>query len=391
MNPIIWIRFSGEGTTIWLPAAGLGDQIVVDPNASAELTADFMDVVEGIEVAVLPATARPGRASASELAKKQRNISVSEFFAKNRHLLGFDNPSKALLTTIKEAVDNSLDACEEAEILPDLLVQIRMISENRYRIASPDGERLALPIDTEGGYDIAVANLDSGDTTVVIAGPEDELARQWSPDGNCLLYVYGVPLDGGRDYVYRLGILDLATGAHWALSEVALRSAKEGWGVWSPDGTRIAFAGIVEGQERVFVVNVAGKGLVVLSGCFTASGAGLVDEMPDSDDWVSLTRAFIYAGAPSVVATLWPVNDRATAELVIEFYGQLKYSWEDYFSLTFGNLARLQCLLLALLDYESGLLCLLLSDLFLLDCGGIFRRELNVAQDEIFQEQSILV
>ena len=54
------------------------------------------------------------------MAQKQREISVCEFFTKNRHLLGFDNPSKALLTTVKEAVDNSLDACEEAGILPDM-------------------------------------------------------------------------------------------------------------------------------------------------------------------------------------------------------------------------------------------------------------------------------
>lgn len=46
--------------------------------------------------------------SAQELAKLQREISVAEFFTKNRHLLGFDNPKKALLTAIKEAVDNSL-------------------------------------------------------------------------------------------------------------------------------------------------------------------------------------------------------------------------------------------------------------------------------------------
>ncbi|MFT3915295.1 MAG: DNA topoisomerase VI subunit B [Anaeromyxobacteraceae bacterium] len=50
---------------------------------------------------------------------------MSEFFTKNRHLLGFDNPSKALLTTIKEAVDNSLDACEEAGILPELTIEVR--------------------------------------------------------------------------------------------------------------------------------------------------------------------------------------------------------------------------------------------------------------------------
>ena len=57
-----------------------------------------------------------GRRTADELAKKQRSISIAEFFEKNRHLLGFDNPRKSLLTTIKEAVDNALDACEEARI-----------------------------------------------------------------------------------------------------------------------------------------------------------------------------------------------------------------------------------------------------------------------------------
>ncbi len=64
------------------------------------------------------------RATAESMAAGQRDISVSEFFAKNRHLLGFDNPRKALLTTVKEAVDNSLDACEEAGILPEIWVHI---------------------------------------------------------------------------------------------------------------------------------------------------------------------------------------------------------------------------------------------------------------------------
>jgi DNA topoisomerase-6 subunit B len=79
-------------------------------------------------------------ATAESMAKKQREISVSEFFTKNRHLLGFDSPRKALLTAVKEAVDNSLDACEEARILPDLQVAIRAIPghENRYTIAVED-------------------------------------------------------------------------------------------------------------------------------------------------------------------------------------------------------------------------------------------------------------
>ncbi|MCA9287509.1 MAG: ATP-binding protein, partial [Phycisphaerales bacterium] len=76
-------------------------------------------------------SARRPRATAESMAKGQRDIAVSEFFAKNRHLLGFDNPRKALLTTVKEAVDNSLDACEEAGILPSIAVVIEDLQPDR--------------------------------------------------------------------------------------------------------------------------------------------------------------------------------------------------------------------------------------------------------------------
>jgi DNA topoisomerase-6 subunit B len=78
------------------------------------------------------------REDANTMAARQREISISEFFTKNRHLLGFDNPQKALLTAIKEAVDNSLDACEEAGILPELIVEIHEVAEERFRIAVED-------------------------------------------------------------------------------------------------------------------------------------------------------------------------------------------------------------------------------------------------------------
>ncbi len=78
------------------------------------------------------------RATAESMAAKQRDISVSEFFAKNRHLLGFDNPRKALLTTVKEAVDNSLDACEEAGIVPEIWVHIEQTATNRYKVGVQD-------------------------------------------------------------------------------------------------------------------------------------------------------------------------------------------------------------------------------------------------------------
>jgi len=83
-------------------------------------------------------TSRP-RSTAELMAKQQREISVSEFFTKNRHLLGFDNPRKALLTTIKEGVDNSLDACEEAKILPEINVTVQQVNgDDRFRVAIED-------------------------------------------------------------------------------------------------------------------------------------------------------------------------------------------------------------------------------------------------------------
>jgi len=82
----------------------------------------------------------PRRLTAEDLARQQREISVSEFFSKNRHLLGFDNPKRALLTTVKEAVDNSLDACEEAGVLPEIHVEITPVDgrEDRFRVKVED-------------------------------------------------------------------------------------------------------------------------------------------------------------------------------------------------------------------------------------------------------------
>ncbi len=76
--------------------------------------------------------------TAERLAEKQRDIGVAEFFARNRHLLGFDNKRKALLMTVKEAVDNALDACEEAKILPEVSVELIDMQNDRYRVIVED-------------------------------------------------------------------------------------------------------------------------------------------------------------------------------------------------------------------------------------------------------------
>ena len=75
---------------------------------------------------------------AEELAKQQRSISVAEFFEKNKHLLGFDSPTRGVITTIKEAVDNALDACEEAQVLPDIYISIKKTGPEVFRIIVED-------------------------------------------------------------------------------------------------------------------------------------------------------------------------------------------------------------------------------------------------------------
>ncbi|MGI5991966.1 MAG: DNA topoisomerase VI subunit B [Methanosarcina sp.] len=75
---------------------------------------------------------------AEELAKNQKSISVAEFFEKNRQILGFDSAPRSLITTVKEAFDNSLDACEEAGILPDILVQIERTGQDYVTVIIED-------------------------------------------------------------------------------------------------------------------------------------------------------------------------------------------------------------------------------------------------------------
>jgi len=81
--------------------------------------------------------------NAEDLAGKMREVSVAEFFEKNKHLLGYENPTKSLLTIVKEGVDNSLDACDEAGILPNIKVTIKEIeARTMYDIVDSKGNDL---------------------------------------------------------------------------------------------------------------------------------------------------------------------------------------------------------------------------------------------------------
>ena len=68
---------------------------------------------------------------AQKLASNQKQVAISEFFEKNKHFLGFDSLARSLITAVKEAVDNALDACEEARILPTIRVVIEKIDTKK--------------------------------------------------------------------------------------------------------------------------------------------------------------------------------------------------------------------------------------------------------------------
>ena len=56
-------------------------------------------------------------------------ISPSEFFYRNRDLAGFSNPTRSLYTSVREFVENALDACDQKKILPDIFLSIKAVNQ----------------------------------------------------------------------------------------------------------------------------------------------------------------------------------------------------------------------------------------------------------------------
>src|SRR5262249_3405756 len=114
--------------------------VAAQPNATAPAAAPAK-----------PAVTKPAATvTAVEMGARQRDISVSEVFTKNRHLLGFDNPRKALLTCVKEAVDNALDACEEAGIMTDIGVKVEVVAQGEPAPPASQASRFRITVTDNG-------------------------------------------------------------------------------------------------------------------------------------------------------------------------------------------------------------------------------------------------
>lgn len=132
------------------------------------------------------------------------------------------------------------------------------------------------------------------------------------------------------------GDAEVLTGASASKAEVMARAGKVGvlhiasYGVLNrrnPLFSYVELAPAGRADGRLEVHEVYGLPLdaqvVVLSACQTGVGSGMLGDVPAGDDWVSLSRAFLVAGARRVVASLWLVDDRATAELMASFHRAL--------------------------------------------------------------------
>ena len=81
----------------------------------------------------------------SSIKEKFNQISPSEFFYRNRDLAGFSNPTRSLYTAVREFVENSLDACDQKGILPDVHLSIKAIDPEK-----PDPKPYILTVKDNG-------------------------------------------------------------------------------------------------------------------------------------------------------------------------------------------------------------------------------------------------
>ena len=108
----------------------------------------------------------PPKKSSSKKDEIQQSKSPAEFFAENQSIAGFDNPGKSLYTTLRELVENSLDACESVDVLPDISVVIEEMTQDQFnemRGVPTSGGPGKKKKGVDGSGDAAVGDAESGD------------------------------------------------------------------------------------------------------------------------------------------------------------------------------------------------------------------------------------
>lgn len=142
---------------------------------------------------------------------KITKTSTAEYFAKNLQQVGFSSPLKAVLTTLKEAVDNSLDACEQAGILPELEVEIKRVGAG----SSKNTDLIKITVEDNG------PGIDADDLAKVFG---EYLASSKFGKGQCSRGQQGIGISAATTWAQ----LTNAKGAFVISKTPAMRKAVKG-------------------------------------------------------------------------------------------------------------------------------------------------------------------
>ena len=182
--------------------------------------------------------------------EKITKSSTAEYFAKNLQQVGFSSPVKAVLTTLKEALDNALDACEEAEIQPQLNVVIQKIGKG----ALKGTDRISIQVE-DNGPGIAV------DDVAMVFG--EYLASSKFGRGRCSRGQQGIGISAATTWAVQTSatgaqVLTKKKGQRKALSCLVISDLKKNKGLlkekvmreWDKDhGTRVKF--LIDGRLQL--------------------------------------------------------------------------------------------------------------------------------------------
>ena len=141
-------------------------------------------------------------------SNKITTSSTAEYFSKNLQQVGFSSSTKAILTTLKEAVDNSLDACEDNEILPEISVTI----EKKGAGSLKNSDQIMIRVEDNG------PGIDPDDVPKVFG---EYLASSKFGRGRCSRGQQGIGISAATTWAQ----LTSATGARVITKTSAMRKA----------------------------------------------------------------------------------------------------------------------------------------------------------------------
>ena len=187
---------------------------------------------------------------------------------------------------------------------------------DKYVIAYLPAAAALLQVPTEKEINKSVLAMAPSNVRLQYTAPESKAVAGFFPAHNQVLVGSQATEGSFKRLANGFDILHLATHGYFNKSNPLLSGL-----VLEPDDNN-------DGKLEVYeIMGLRLKAnLVTLSACDTAMGSGYFSEVPPGDDLVGLTRAFLSTGTPTVLASLWELNDRSAVQFMSSFYGQMRRS-----------------------------------------------------------------